>query len=162
MHCADCRSTAIADTRLEGSDWLEMATWLLGGVPGWIYCAWRHHLRIKVCGVCGSQALMRESRAQALLQLPQAPPAAPGTRISNLSGPSRWPRALREPRQRLQNSWAWLLAWLLVAAGLHIPATIVAAVFFVREVKREVAWRSGPGRCRAWDAQGRPLQIEMA
>ena len=152
----------MAGTRLEGSDWLEMATWLLGGFPGWLYCAWRHHVRIKVCGVCGSRALMRESRAQALLQLPQAAPSSFASCVSNLPGSSRWPRGLRAPQQRLQRAWPWLMAWVLVAVGLHVVAVVVASAFVGREIQRELAWRSGPGRCRAWDAQGRPLQIELA
>ena len=161
MHCADCRATGPADTLLEGSDWIEMASWLLGGLPGWLYCAWRHQLRIKVCGACGSGALMRESRAQARLHPPQAPLSS-GISVANRSGPSRWPRGLREPRQRLRQGVIWLVAWILTLAGLPAIGGLVAAAFLGREGTRELQRRFGPGRCRAWDAQGRPLHIEMA
>ena len=161
MHCTDCRATGPADTLLDGSDWVEMASWLLGGLPGWLYCAWRHQLRIKVCSVCGSGALMRESRAQALLYPPQVPPSS-GAPIANRSGPSRWPRGLREPRQRLRCGGVWLAAWALAAAGLPAAGALLGAALLCREIARELRRHFGPGRCRAWDAQGRPLQIELA
>ena len=161
MYCADCRATGQADTLLEGSDWVEMASWMLGGLPGWLYCAWRHQLRVKVCGVCGSEALMRESRAQARLAPPQAPLSS-GSRVANCSGPSRWPRGLREQRRRLRQGVIWLVAWILIAVGLPLIGALVVTAFLGREITRELQWRSGPGRCRAWDVNGRPLRIEMA
>jgi hypothetical protein len=160
MHCADCRATGLADTLLEGSDWIEMAGWLFGGLPGWLYCAWRHQLRIKVCSLCGSGALMRESRAQARRNPPQAPPSF-GAPVANHSGPSRWPRGLREPRQRLRLGGVWLAAWALAAAGLPVVGGLLAAALLGREAARGLR-HFGPGHCRAWDAQGRPLHIELA
>lgn len=161
MHCADCRATRPADTLLEGSDWIEMASWLLGGFPGWLYCAWRHQLRIKVCSVCGSGALMRESRAQAQLYPSQAP-LSYGAPVANRWGPSRWPRGLRDPRQRLRRGGVWLVAWALLAAGLPAAGGLLATGLLGGEVARELRRRFGPGACRAWDAQGRSLHIELA
>ncbi|MBT40040.1 MAG: hypothetical protein CL938_16015 [Deltaproteobacteria bacterium] len=160
MHCADCRATGLADTVVEGSDWIEMASWLLGGFPGWLYCAWRHQLRIKVCSACGSGALLRESRAQARLHPPQAPPSS-GFSVANRSGPSHWPRGLREPRQRLRRGGVWLAAWVLVAVGLPTAGGLLAAALLGHETTRELRQRFGAGRCRAWDMQGRRLHIEI-
>ena len=161
MLCTDCGSMGVADTVLEGSDRLEFAGWLLGGLPGWLYCAWRHQLRAKVCGICGSSALMRESRAQAAQH---APPVfgALRSRVSNRSGPSSWPEGLREPRRRLRLGGVWLAAWMLVGAGAPVVGGLVAALLAGREFVQSLALHQSEGLCSAWDAKGRPLRIEIA
>jgi hypothetical protein len=51
MYC-NCRVTDFADTRIPGSDEFEMIAWLLGRLPGWLYCAASHVLRGKLCTHC--------------------------------------------------------------------------------------------------------------
>ena len=105
MMCTECFRTTEADTVLEGSDIVEMIAWGCFGIPGMLYCWWRHALRIKVCSVCGSGELVREARAAAARCLPQAqPPHEPG--VCNLSGPVRWPRPFAVPRERLRHGTA--------------------------------------------------------
>jgi hypothetical protein len=161
MHCADCGATGFAHTRLEGSDWIEIAGWLLGGLPGWLYCAWRHALRAKICARCGSDALLREARAAAASRPPDAAPSF-GARIECHSGTPLWPHPLHEPRARLRRGLLWLAAWTLAAAGLPGAGTLLATAVVALEIARDAQLRFGPRRCRAWDALGRPLRIELA
>ena len=65
MLCTDCFETSHPQTLLAGSDRIEMVAWLCFALPGWLYCWWRHMLRIKVCGVCGGSSLVREARVAA-------------------------------------------------------------------------------------------------
>ncbi len=173
MICADCGITDHPDTLIEGSDIIEMIGWLCFAVPGWIYCSWRQALRIKACPHCGSRSLMREARAAAA----RRPWAAVGPSIlwvANLSGPMRWPEALRSPRARLRHGSAavalWLGAWLnwsVGIAGLSDAAWIFAWIFavtglgwFTREALRIERAREFLNACRAWDDRGRALHIE--
>ena len=97
MLCTDCFETSPPQTLLPGSDRLEWLGWLCLGLPGWLYCAWRHALRVKVCGACGGSSLVREARAAAArAPLVEPPP------VRNLRGPVRWPRPFAAPRQRLR------------------------------------------------------------
>lgn len=154
MHCADCRATEVADTRLPGSDDLEALLWLLGGVPGWLYCAWRHALREKRCPLCGGEALLREARASG--------GAGGAARIVSDGVCLRGVGALRDPRERLARSPAWLGAWLVFASGAWLlggALLALSALVAGREIQR---LRVGAFRLRAWDAHGRPLRIEAA
>jgi hypothetical protein len=63
MLCTRCGATDRPDTRIGGSDLLEIVGWALLLVPGALYCWWRHASRQKVCSHCGSAAVVREARA---------------------------------------------------------------------------------------------------
>jgi hypothetical protein len=174
MLCTDCGNLAHADTVLPGSDTLEMLGWLCLGLPGWLYCCWRHALRIKVCASCGSGALVREARAAAAGRPVQLPGP---TRIENLDGPVRWPPALRSPRERLRHGfiavalWGFLFAsWILGSAGV-LPAAALAAArpavvlvgtaWLALEAVRTLRIHAAHSACRAWDHRGRPLHVEL-
>jgi hypothetical protein len=151
-----------------------MLGWLCFGLPGWLYCCWRHALRIKVCASCGGGALVREARAAAA----QRPPQLPGrTRIGNLAGPVRWPAALRTPRERLRHGciavalWAAVVStWALGSAGI-LPAVALAAArpavalagaaWLALETVRAIRVHASVSACRAWDHRGRPLHVEV-
>lgn len=178
MLCTDCGALAHPDTLLEGSDAVEMLGWLCFGIPGWLYCWWRHWLRIKVCPECGSQALVREARASAATRVSWESPDEPSTlRVANLAGPVRWPGALRSPRQRLRRGSLAVLFWLGVActwglavsgllpavAGMALTPTLalVGGSWLARETCRIARMHDSLQACRAWDARGRPLRIEV-
>jgi hypothetical protein len=74
MLCTACGRIDTPDTRVAGSDVLELVLWALLVVPGLVYCGWRHAQRSRICPHCGSAALMRESRASR--QRSRAAPAA--------------------------------------------------------------------------------------
>jgi hypothetical protein len=172
MMCLDCFHLAQPDTVLRGSDVLELLGWCCFGIPGLLYCWWRHVNRIKLCSNCGSDQLMREARAAAERRVPQAPPSF-GPPMRTLSGASRvhWPRALRTPRARLHSGsvGALLLSSLPTlefAAPDMAPALVSAAwLLFVSwlllELYRVLRLRSTLPACRAWDQHGRPLHIEQ-
>ena len=174
MVCADCFHVAVPDTVLEGSDLVELLAWACFGVPGLLYCWWRHLARIKICPNCGHRELIREARATALGQAPTAPPSS-GPRIHSLSGALCWPSSLRTPRARLRSGGTALLlslglaAWLL--AVLDLPALESVQVMAYASSLLGLAWlghqivqlsrmRSPALRCRAWDEDGRSLRIE--
>ncbi len=175
MMCTECFRTAEAGTVLEGSDIVEMIAWGCFGVPGLLYCWWRHALRIKVCSVCGSGELVREARAAAARSLPQAPPAAePG--VCNLSGPVRWPRPFAVPRERLRHGFVLaslagtlFVCLALVALGIASRASMIAVIpwiatacggWILYEVVHVSRVRASWSSCKAWDRYGRPLRIE--
>jgi len=79
MLCTCCGETAAPDTRVTGSDRLELALWVLFLVPGLLYCVWRHLHRRRACPACGSSDLIRESRASHSRNLQQETPPAPAT-----------------------------------------------------------------------------------
>jgi hypothetical protein len=174
MVCMDCFHVAVPDTVLEGSDLAELLAWACLGIPGLLYCWWRHLARIKVCPNCGGLELIREARAAALDHAP-ASRLSGGPRISSLSGPVRWPRSLRTPRARMWSGGGALLlllgltAWLLALFNLAASETVLAmgyAALFLglawlgHQVVRISRMRSPLLRCRAWDEDGRPLRIE--
>lgn len=174
MVCADCFHVAVPDTVLEGSDLVELLAWACFGIPGLLYCWWRHLARIKVCPNCGSRELFREARAAALAQAPTAPPSS-GPRIRSLSGSLCWPRSLRTPRARLWCGGISLLLSLGLAACplamLDLAASQTLLVLAYASSLLGLAWvaqqivqisraRSPLLRCRAWDEDGRPLHIE--
>lgn len=174
MLCTDCFETSHPQTLLVGSDRLEMLGWLCLLLPGWLYCAWRHALRIKVCGVCGGTGLVRESRAAAARCAPAAGRAAQGP-VRNLCGPVRWHRPFATPRERLAagapGAAAALGAALLVAAGVPQPlassgfAVCCAALAAVWLGCATWLWRGSqrsPAACRAWTPDGREIHIELA
>ena len=174
MLCTDCGTTARPDTRLPGSDLREVLGWLCLGLPGWLTCAWRHALRAKVCPVCGGGALVREARARAEREgVAEPSPLAP-PRVESRRGPCLWPEAWRQPRARLRRGgalvalgWAWLA--LQVAPGAH-PLAVwladpvvlgLAGLWALAEARRLVRERGGREACRAWDARGRALPLEV-
>ena len=63
MLCLQCGRLSVPDTRWAGSDLAEFLAWSLWSGAAWLYCFWRHLGREKSCARCGSQELMRESRA---------------------------------------------------------------------------------------------------
>ena len=159
MLCTGCARTAHPDTWLEGSDRLEAAGWLLGVVPGWLYCAGRHWLRGKRCPSCGGEALVREARAAAAA----ARPIDRETRVLSAGRALAWPRGLRTPRERLREGSgpaalsAFGAALLVALPGASLVVAVAALVWLVR------SWLRGRPRAapRAWDARGRPLRIEV-
>lgn len=174
MLCTDCGRTARPDTWLEGSDRLELAGWLLGVLPGLLYCWWRHETRRKACMCCGGFALVRESRS-ARRRRPDPAFESPG-RVRNASGFRRWPRPLRTPRERLRHGGAALscLALSLAAFGLGLapgaagpapwrllPLAAAASLAWTLSLAIRL-WRSERTAvaCEAWDAQGRRIPIQ--
>jgi hypothetical protein len=175
MMCTECFRTAEADTVLEGSDTLEMIAWGCFGLPGMLYCWWRHALRIKVCSVCGSSELVREARAAAARCLPQALAAEqPGVR--NLSGPVRWPRPFAMPRERLRHGFVLaslggtlFVCLALAALGIASRDSMNGAISWIAtayggwilyEAIRLSRFRASWSNCKAWDRLGHPLRIE--
>ena len=174
MVCADCFHVAVPDTVLEGSDLVELLAWACFGIPGLLYCWWRHLARIKVCPNCGNRELIREARATALSQAPTAPPSS-GPRIRSLSGSLCWPRSLRTPRARLRSGGLSLLvslglaAWLPALLGLGAAETLLLLAYassllgiawLGHQIVQASRMRAPLLRCRAWDEDGRPLHIE--
>jgi hypothetical protein len=158
MFCAECGSTAFAETRLPGSDLVESLGWLLGGLPGWGVCAWRHALRTKHCGHCGSPTLARETRASATRQ-----PSAPPSRALPIAGTTGvWPSHLRDPRERLRRGATCSSLWALGAAGLPELGVALAVAWLAAEAALALRHRSSAPSCDAWDSSGRPLRIEIA
>jgi hypothetical protein len=175
MMCTECFRTAEPGTVLEGSDIVEMIAWGCFGVPGLLYCWWRHALRIKVCSLCGSDELIREARAAAARSLPRALPAAE-PRVRNLSGPGRWPRPFAVPRERLRHGFVLaslagtlFVCLALVALGIASHTSMIAVVpwiaaacggWILYEAVRVSRVRASWSSCKAWDSYGRPLRIE--
>lgn len=158
MVCADCGATAVADTRLDGHDDVEVLGWLVGGFPGALYCAWRHLLRMKLCGRCGGDALLRETRAATARQ--SFLPATTRPRVHSERRWVRWPRHLVDPAARLRRSGGWLAGWSLVAAGVWSLGAAVLLLVLAGEVRQR--FLDGPREdCAAWDASGRALPIEI-
>jgi len=172
--CMDCMRTGHPDTVLEGSDLIEIVGWLCLLAPGWLYCAWRHLMRAKICGFCGSGALIRESRSVAARRSGDAESQA-AVAIHSRRGLARWPRAIAEPRVRLRGGVSgaglgtaafvgWVLAilvptpWMLhsasVATGLALAWQLATSVWVLR---RHVVTSD----CRAWTLDGRQLRIEV-
>jgi len=158
MYCIDCGVTDFADTWIPGFDEFEMLAWLLGGLPGWFYCAVRHGLRGKLCTHCGSEQLMREARAAAA----RVPALAPRARIESRARFARWPAHLRDPRRRLFRGPIWLGAWILFGAGFGPLAFALIGTHLASEALEICRDHFDPRRCRAWDSVGRPLHIELA
>ena len=158
MLCGDCGALEDAVTRLPGSDRLERLGWLLGALPGWLYCGVRHALREKACAHCGGGNLVRETRASAAVS---APPAGE-PRIE--SGPARspWPEHLRTPRARLRRAPAWAAAWWLAMSAAAVPIGALLALALVAPDAAQWWRRRSAPRCEAWDASGRSLRIELA
>jgi hypothetical protein len=176
MLCTDCYRTSVPATVLEGSDLVEMLAWLCFGVPGLVYCWWRHCVRIKVCADCGSENLVREARA-ASRRLPSVAPSFGGASIRDRRGLVRWPRGLRAPRDRMRIGATALLLLALPFASWGVAqlgaiesepsaasvggASLLGALWLGREILslwRRAAWF---GACRAWDGSGRPRRIEI-
>jgi len=176
MLCTACFRTAEPDTLLEGSDLGELLGWCAFAVPGWLYCAWRHAARRKLCAFCGSGELIREARATRRRRSPQAPPSH-GPRILSGSGKVRWPRALETPRERLRHGGAGVasvtalfLSWTLrtlslvdgrIATATTLTAILLCASWMLHQIARVSRLRRTLPGCQAWDARGRPIHIEL-
>lgn len=172
MLCMDCGETAHPDSLIAGSDRLEMLLWLCFALPGWLYSGWRHLTRTKACSACGGRELMRECHAAASRRPPEAP-RVPYAAI-RVAGGALWPRELACPRRRLELGAPGALLWLVLlvawsAVGLGaapwfgaLPiSTVLCALWLVVHALRVVQLKGAVSRCRAWDAEGRPLRIEM-
>lgn len=172
MLCTECLHLGAPDTVLEGSDRVELAAWCLLGLPGLVYCGWRHLNRFKTCAACGSPALMRECRAAAGRRPPLAPTAV--ARVRSLGSDFAWPRPFGSTRVRLRSGSvaALLIALAGVAALLGVlelapepralqtaSASGLLGLGWLGHMAQQVA-RLRSGRCEAWDARGRPLRIE--
>ena len=175
MLCTDCLELSVPETLLPGSDFAELVAWCCFGLPGLVYCGWRHLQRVKACAHCGSPQLMREARASAARRLPDAPPTfAPPVR--NTTGPVSWPAALATPRARLRRGAlgagfltaalaAFLLGTLevvpprLAFAGM-LAATGATLLWLVRHAFQLARTRNVRAHCQAWDDHGRTLRIE--
>lgn len=177
MLCTECFETSHPQTLLAGSDRIEMVGWLCLALPGWLYCAWRHALRLKVCGACGSSALVREARAAAV-QASAAERAEPAPEVRNLCGRVLWPRPFSTPRERLLAGGPGVLASIAallgsalaaapgggeLAASFFLAASFVTAAAWMLHVTRR--WHRARARlagCRAWLPDGREIRIEPA
>jgi hypothetical protein len=170
MLCTDCWRTARPDTRIGGSDRVELAGWLCLALPGLLYCYWRWAGRTRVCTACGSPNLVREARA-ARLRDPGAPLWGGGRLL--LPGRSGWPRVLGTPAARLvHGSFGALLFGalglerLLAGAAFGaplvpplLPATACAA-WLLWQGLRVTRLRARTPRCEAFDGHGRRLPVE--
>lgn len=81
MLCTACGRTDAPDTRVAGSDRLELVLWALLLVPGLLYCGWRHLQRSRICSQCGSAALVRESHASRRRRRSTRPAAGAGSPV---------------------------------------------------------------------------------
>jgi hypothetical protein len=178
MLCTECLHVGEPDTVLEGSDRIEFLAWCCFALPGLVYCWWRHLCRFKVCPECGSDALMRESRAAAARRAPQARPVG-GSRIRSLEGLGFvWPRPLGSPRERLRSGSitslllllgcsAWLLGALDLTSEAHAlqgasAGGLLCISWLLRQIHQIARLRGAVTGCEAWDQQGRALRIERA
>jgi len=169
MLCTGCWRRAHPDTWLPGSDRLELAAWLALGVPGLLYCAWRHAGRIRTCPACGGRDLVREARAATWRTGPALDWG--GGRLRSRR-PLSWPASLASPRARLQAAALALglggtLAALLAGPGGSGPEPLSAAAgplgcgvaFWIAAHLRRS--RRPRRRCEAFDAAGRRLPVEI-
>jgi hypothetical protein len=162
MFCADCGATGVARTQWPGSDRLERIGWLLGALPGWIYCAYRHALRAKVCTGCGGANLSRETRASAERHAALAAAGPAALVFESGADPTGWPAHVRDARARLRRAPAWAAAWWLATASTAAPATALLALALIAPDLAQWRRRRSAARCEAWDASGRALRIELA
>ena len=168
MLCSDCLRVAVPDTVLGGTDLGELLGWCCLAVPGLLYCAWRHLNRLKACPHCASPNLIREARAADARRWPIAAPAT-GRRIRTLSPAIDWPRALRDPRDRLRRgsvaTGLLVLAIAAHAAGtaplLAVGSSALCLVWVAHQLIQISRMRATLPGCRAWDQHGRPLRIEQ-
>jgi len=170
MLCIHCSYVGEPETLLGGSDVLELIGWCCLALPGLLYCAWRHSQRLKACHLCGSTALMRQTRAAAARNGPQA---AAESRVRSLGFfPVTWPRRLATPRARMRRG---ALPGLLSAGALAVAASggvewgsasaspvTVALVHFGWCTFHAAGFVRPRPSCAAWDETGRDLRIEHA
>lgn len=173
MLCLGCRYLGEPETLLQGSDRRELAGWICGVLPGFLYCAWRHFLRAKVCAHCGGSELMREAAHAAANRPAQA---AGRARIrSARPGDVLWPTAIRMPRARIAMGWRLSsgLSVFTVALGAtsQNPASSAWLVVLTLWLAL-VGWFSFrarplthtphvPASVSAWDDTGRRLYLEQ-
>ena len=167
MLCTSCGEVAVADTWIPGSDALELAAWCCLGVPGLVYCAWRHLQRTKLCPGCGGGHLVREARASR-----RAPEDGRAIARVYSRGAASWPPPLRTPRQRMRPGAALAgLGLLAVAASGLAPAPEAggealghsAALLGMSWTFVQIAlFHRPPAPWQAWDEAGRALRVELA
>ncbi len=108
MMCTECFRTEEPDTIIEGSDRKELLLWLCGLAPGYFYCYWRHHNRVKICPHCSSGELIREAKAARRKRLAreamESSPAPRAPRIFTSGKPGLLSGFARTPGERL--SWS--------------------------------------------------------
>ena len=168
MLCTSCGHVGVADTWIPGSERAELAAWCCLGLPGLVYCAWRHLLRIKHCPGCGGRELIREARASSR-------GLGDARRIARVhsDGVSPWPLALRTPRERLRRGAA-LAAFGLLAAIAAVDGSLTdtstgheaighaSALFSMSWVFVQIAlFHRAPSPWRAWTENGRPIDVEV-
>lgn len=164
MLCVNCFRVGSPDTWIPGSDRLELAAWCCLGLPGLLYCLWRHLARAKVCAHCESLDLFREARASKR-------PARMEGHVARLrsAGGCPWPATLRAPRERLRSGAALAAAGTLcgLSAGLGLLhgavwiAPLLGAWFAIWLCLQLGLFYDAAPLCRAWDDAGRALQVEM-
>jgi hypothetical protein len=176
MLCTECLHIGSPENALEGSDRVEAVAWCLFALPGLLYCGWRHATRFKVCSRCGSDALMRESRAAASRHALATPTADDSPSPHRSKGGFAWPHAFGSTRARLRSGAAFcafivwgasagLLGWLDLASAEQASHTATAsallcATWLAHQVHLASRPRGVALRCEAWDANGRALRIE--
>lgn len=170
MLCTHCWRTARPDTRIAGSDRLELLAWACLVVPGLLYCAWRYVNRAKVCAACGSDALVREARA-AQRRDPAVLSWGGGRLVA--AGQLGWPSALRTPTARMVHGsfGVAVLGVVLVEralAGLAGAAWATSswlpgglcALWLLWQGVQLLQSRPRSAGLQAFDENGRPLQVE--
>ena len=175
MLCLHCGRLSVPDTRWGGSDTAEFFAWGLLPVAAWFYCYWRHLGRGKACPHCGSQELMRETRA-ARQWRGEAPHLGHEGTASLASPAHRLMELRRRPRNRLS---AGALAALLgcgtacagalgffgsIGTGRMLAygqlASLAGLGCFALGCLVQGSGGTSLARCRAWDEHGRRLRIE--
>lgn len=176
MLCLHCGRLSVPDTRWGGSDAAELIAWSLWSVPAWLYCYWRHLGRGKACAHCGSQELMRESRA-ANRRRGEATQGGAARAAPLASRAHRLAEFRRQPRQRLPaGALAMLLGCATACAGAlgffgairtaellaySQLASLAALACFVLHCALKGSRGAVLARCQAWDEQGRKLRIQV-
>jgi len=140
----DCGATGLAHTRLRGSDWIEIAGWLLGG-PARLALLARGATRSarKICARCGSDRVATRGARPAARAPPDAAPSF-GARSSARSGAPLWRAPLTSRAHACAAVSVWLAAWTLAAAGLPGTGTLLARRSFAREIARDAQLRFAP------------------
>jgi hypothetical protein len=172
MFCLHCGHLGVPDTVLDGSDLVELLAWCCLGVPGLVYCAWRHLTRLKACPSCGSHELMRQSQAAAG-RTAQAADVFGSRVVSARSGSFSWWAPLQAPRERMRIGSSSILmggGMFLVSflAGADPILSVVVSVWVVaaaawagRRLRRRSILEARRADCQAWEKGGRHLRIEL-
>ncbi|WP_440105381.1 WYL domain-containing protein [Acidovorax sp. BL-A-41-H1] len=79
VYCTACGTEGRGKTKTRGSLLIEVVLWVCFLVPGLVYSLWRHSSKHKVCGACGSEALVPLNSPVARAARPSATP--PGQQV---------------------------------------------------------------------------------